>query len=406
MSSPRKSFAMMTDGTTSRRGSLRSRPGLEPLEGRCVLAVLSVGPTQMYAVPSEAAAVAQDGDVINIDAGTYKGDVAIWNANNLTIQGVGGRAIIDDTGVDIPNGKAIWVITGNNTTVDNVELTGAHDPTGDDANWAGIRQEGSTLTILNSYIHNNDEGLLTVSDATSDITIKGSEFAFNGYGDGYSHNIYVGVVRSFTLQFSSIHDAIVGHLVKSRAQTNNILYNQLMDGASGSSSYALDLPVGGASYVIGNVIEKGPKSENSTALSYAAEGASNRVQKLYVVNNTFVNDLGGGTFVAVVRGHQSHRRGSMPTDVRLVNNIFAGGGAVLAGKGRLKNNLASENPGFVNRAGYDYHLAAGSPAVNAGTNPGVGNRVALTPAYQYSGPSGMARPKHRSIDIGAYEHQS
>ncbi len=394
MSSPRKSFAMMTDGTTSRRGSLRSRPGLEPLEGRCVLAVLSVGPTQMYAVPSEAAAVAQDGDVINIDAGTYKGDVAIWNANNLTIQGVGGRAIIDDTGVDIPNGKAIWVITGNNTTVDNVELTGAHDPTGDDANWAGIRQEGSTLTILNSYIHNNDEGLLTVSDATSDITIKGSEFAFNGYGDGYSHNIYVGVVRSFTLQFSSIHDAIVGHLVKSRAQTNNILYNQLMDGASGSSSYALDLPVGGASYVIGNVIEKGPNSENSTFLSYGAEGTEVGVQALYVVNNTFVNDLGRGTFVAVY---------GAPTDVRLINNIFAGGGDMLSGPGSDTNNLVLEDPGFVDRAGYDYRLADGSPAINAGTDPGEFNGVALAPVYQYFNLSVLARLKLGVIDLGALE---
>ncbi len=348
----------------------------------------------MYAVPSEAAAVARDGDVINIDAGTYKGDVAIWSANNLTIRGVGGRATIDDTGVDIPNRKAIWVISGNNTTVDNIELAGAHDPTGNDANWAGIRQEGSTLTLLNSYIHDNDDGLLTNAGASSDITVKGSEFAFNGYGDGSSHNIYIGQVRSFTLQFSSSHDAIVGHLVKSRAQTNNILYNRLMDGANGSSSYALDLPVGGASYVIGNVIEKGPNSQNSTSLRYAEEGAANRVQKLYVVNNTFVNDLGRGTFVAVA---------GAPTDVRLINNIFAGGGTVLAGQGTLKNNLASEDPGFVDRAGYDYRLAAGSPAIDAGTNPGTVNGVALAPLYQYSNLSGVARLKRGAIDIGAFE---
>ena len=52
---------------------------------------LQVGPAKQYATPSEAAAVATDGDVIEIDAVDYVGDVANWRANNLTIRGVGGR---------------------------------------------------------------------------------------------------------------------------------------------------------------------------------------------------------------------------------------------------------------------------------------------------------------------------
>ena len=397
MSSLRRFHGAWVENRPSRRVARRCRIGVERLEGRRVPAVLSVGPAETYTLPSQAAAAAHDGDVISIDAGTYRGDVAVWTANNLTIQGVGGRAVIDDTGADIPNRKAIWVISGDNTTVQNVELTGAHDPTGADANWAGIRQEGANLTLLGSYIHDNDEGLLTGANPASDITVKSTEFAFNGYGDGYSHNIYVGQVRSFTLEFSSSHDAAIGHLVKSRAETNRILYNRLTDGANGTSSYALDLPNGGASYVIGNVIEKGPKSDNSTSLSYAEEGASNAVQELYVVNNAFVNDLGGGTFVAV---------GGTPADVRLVNNIFAGGGTVLSGPGTLTTNLVSDDPVFVDRAGYDYHLVASSPAIDAGTNPGTVNGVALTPVYQYTGLSGVARPVKGALDIGAFEYST
>jgi hypothetical protein len=361
-----------------------------------VPAVLHVGPTETYKLPSQAAAAAHNGDTILIDAGTYTGDFTTWNASNLTIEGVGdGRVKLVATGLAIPNRKAIWVINGNNTTVENIEFTGAHDKAGLDKNWAGIREQGSTLTVLNCYFHNNDEGILVNAGATSDITIKGSEFVANGYGDGYSHNIYIGQVRTFTLEFSSSEDANVGHLVKSRAQTNYILYNSLIDGPTATTSYELDLPDGGASYVIGNVIEQGPKSENSTIIAYAEEGAVNATQQLYLVNNTVVNDLGRGTF-ALVAGH--------PSAVRLINNIFAGGGTVLSGTGTLTTNLVSNNPGFVNRSAYNYQLVAGSPAINAGTAPGTVNGVNLTPVFEYANLSGVTRPKHGALDIGAFEY--
>jgi hypothetical protein len=376
-------------------GARRRWISFETLEGRRVPAVLLVGPTETFKLPSQAAAAAQDGDTIEIDAGTYTDDVATFTANNLTIEGVGGRATIDDTGMAIPNRKGIWVIDGDNTTVENVELAGAHDSAGLDKNWAGIREEGSTLTILNSYFHNNDDGILVNAGATSDITIEGSEFAFNGYGDGFSHNMYIGQVRSFTLEYSYSHDADAGHLVKSRALTNNILYNQLIDGPDASASYELDLPNGGASYVIGNVIEQGPNSSNSTIVSYAEEGAANPDQALYMVNNTVVNDLGRGTFVSV---------SGSPTDVRLINNIFAGGGTVLSGVGTLTTNLVSDDPGFVDAADQDYHLADGSPAIDAGSDPGVVDGISLAPAFEYANLSGVARPNDGVIDIGAYEY--
>ena len=383
-------------GGTRPAASRRARIAFETLEARRVPAVLHVGPTEPFKLPSQAAAAARDGDTILIDAGTYSNDVATFNANNLTITGVGtGRAKVDDTGMDIPNRKAIWVISGSNVKVSNVELAGAHDSVGLDKNWAGIREQGSTLTILNSYFHNNDDGILVDSGATSDVTIKGSEFAFNGYGDGYSHNMYINQVRSFTLEFSDSHDAIAGHLVKSRALTNKIFYNQLIDGPTASTSYELDLPNGGASYVVGNVIEQGPNSSNSRIISYAEEGAANPVQQLYLVNNTIVNDLGRGTFVNVA---------GSPSAVRLINNIFAGGGTVLSGVGTITTNLVSNNPGFVNAAAYDYHLVAGSPAIDAGTTPPVVNGVSLIPVYEYTNLSGVARPKHGIIDIGAYEY--
>ena len=380
------------------RGPRRKGIAFESLEGRRVPAVLHVGPTEAFKLPSQAATAAHDGDTILIDAGTYPGDLATFNANNLTIEGVGhGRAKVDASNVAIPNRKAIWLINGTNTTVENVELSGAHDKAGLDKNWAGIREQGSTLTILNSYFHDDDDGILVNAGATSDITIKGSVVRLTTDTATATATTCTSA-RSGPSPSSSAQstDAVAGHLVKSRAQTNKILYNQPDRRArTPSTSYELDLPNGGASYVIGNVIEQGPKSANSTIVSYAEEGAANPVQELYFVNNTVVNDLGRGTFVNVV---------GKPTDVRLINNIFAGGGTILSGVGTLTTNLVSNNPGFVNAAAGHYQLKAGSPAIDAGTDPGTVNGVSLAPAYEYGNLSGLPRPKHGKIDIGAYEY--
>lgn len=54
--------------------------------------ILKVGPNQQIRLIATAAKLAQDGDTIEIEAGDYPADVAIWKQNELTIRGVGGRA--------------------------------------------------------------------------------------------------------------------------------------------------------------------------------------------------------------------------------------------------------------------------------------------------------------------------
>jgi hypothetical protein len=56
------------------------------------------------------------------------------------------------------------------------------------------------------------------------------------------------------------------------------------------------------------------------------------------------------------------------------------------------HNLINTNPRFVNPTAGDYHLAAGSPAIDAGTNVGVTTDL-----------DGVARPQGAGFDIGAYE---
>jgi len=55
-------------------------------------AVLRVGAARELKRPSAAAQIARDGDVIEIDAGIYAADAAVWRQHRLTIRGLGGRA--------------------------------------------------------------------------------------------------------------------------------------------------------------------------------------------------------------------------------------------------------------------------------------------------------------------------
>ncbi len=352
--------------------------------------LLRVGPGQQYAAPSAAAAVARDGDQIEIAAGEYSGDVAVWSANRLTIRGVNGMAHLAAAGKSAQQ-KAIWVIRGNDTTVERVEFSGCQVP---DRNGAGIRQEGSGLVVRHCSFHDNENGILTGASPASDILVEYSEFHHNGAGDGYSHNLYIGQVRRFTFQFCSSHHAKVGHLVKSRAQSNYILYNRLMDEQDGSSSYVINLPNGGRSFLIGNLIQHGAKAENGVAVSYAEEGAKNAVQELYVANNTYVNQRQpAGSFLRVA---------GSPAVVRVINNLVVGSKTVLTGPGETTNNLATDQPGFVDAAHYDFRLTPQSPAFHAGVDPGRVGDFSLKPAFHYRHPAGgEPRPKDEKLNIGA-----
>lgn len=362
-------------------------------------ALLKVGSTHLYKRPSEAALVAKDGDTIEINAGVYSGDVAIWRQHNLIIRGVGGRAHIKANGLAAEE-KAIWVIKGDNTTIENVEFSGT---TVRDRNGAGIRQEGRGLTVRNCYFHHNENGIL---GGAGDMFVEYSEFAYNGFGDGQSHNLYISEnVRSFVMRYSYSHHANVGHNVKSRAQKNYILYNRIMDEVDGNASYAIDLPEGGEAYIIGNSIQQGRKTENSKIISYGAEVKDTRSGRFYIVNNTMVNDRAFGTFIFVNGGASG----------KIINNLFVGDGVILKGSGEMSNNLLfgsdtwlnkllSKSPSFVDKATYDYRLTEPSPARDVGINPGAVSGFQLAPTSHYVHKSKQEpRPRVGPLDIGAYE---
>jgi len=344
-----------------------------------------VGPERDLKVPSDAAAVAGDGDTVLIDPGTYSGDVATWTQDDLTLRGDGGRAHLRADGNDA-QGKAIWVIAGDRTTVDRIELSGASVP---DRNGAGIRQEGTGLVVLRSWFHDNENGILTGADPDSDVVITRSRFFRNGSGDGYSHNLYVGAVRSLTVTGSWFADADTGHELKSRAARTTIVGNRISDGTA-TASYSIDLPNGGLSLVAGNVVVQGPRSENPALVSYGAEGLTQPSSTLWVVNNTFVNRRTSGTFVALAAGTRAHLR----------NNLIVGPGDLTSAPADARANRRVGLGGFVSPASDDFRLLASSPAVDGGTRVPARWR----PRWEYVAPAArVRRPLVGRPDLGAFE---
>src|SRR5689334_2784148 len=180
------------------------------------MTVLSVGPGKPYSTIAAAVAAAQNGDTVEVQAGTYTNQYVSIN-KNITLQGVGGMVSMVSSGL-IPNGKAIFITNGN-ITINNFEFSGAQVA---DLNGAGIRYETGNLILNNCYFHDNEDGLLGGLSTTGNLTINNSEFAYNGRGDGQTHNLYVGNIGNLTIDNSYFHDANVGHEIKSRALNTTI----------------------------------------------------------------------------------------------------------------------------------------------------------------------------------------
>jgi hypothetical protein len=170
-----------------------------------------------------------------------------------------------------------------------------------------------------------------------------------------------------------------------------------MDEADGTSSYDIDLPEGGVAVLIGNSIQQGPESDNSTIVAYGAEGIKRPANELYVVNNTVVNDRAGGVFFSIAGG---------PTVSKFYGNLYVGQGTIYSGAIKdSAGNVTTQSPGFVDRANYDYHLTAGAPAIDKAKDPGTGAGMSLSPVSQYVHPRGrMDRAAVGSLDAGAFEY--
>lgn len=357
--------------------------------------VLRVGPERELRSLAAASMQARNGDTIEVDAGEYRADVAVWTQEQLTIRAVGGRARMVAAGANA-EGKAIWVMRSGSILVENIDFSGARVR---DRNGAGIRFEKGRLTVRNCTFLDNENGILTSNEPSAELVVENSEFGNNGAGDGQSHNLYVGGIAKLTVQASYFHHAKIGHLLKTRAAENHILYNRLTDENGGTASYELEFPAGGVAIVVGNLIQQSARSENSTIISYGAEGYKWPQNRLVLAYNTIINERAAGVrFLYVQPGNRQ---------VGAVNNVLAGGtapaGASLLGLAAPdveRNTVRAERSDFINAAAFDYRPAKHARWLAV---PGQFGGNALWPKREYVHPRGSrALPAGLTIQAGAF----
>jgi hypothetical protein len=249
---------------------------------------LLVGPDQTLKRPSDAARLAHDGDTVEIAPmkGGYV-DCAVWPQNDLTIAGKGDDVVITD---QTCAGKGLFITDGNNITIRNITFTRAHGP---NKNGAGIRAEGGNLTLDHDRFIDNENGILAAPAPAATIIVTDSLFDGNGKCElDCAHGIYVNEVALLRIEHSVFRNTHIGHHIKSRAHRTELVGNNIADGPTGTSSYLVDIPYGGTLVMTGNVMEKGPKSDNrGIAIDIGEEGLKNRTAAITITGNKFTNDM-------------------------------------------------------------------------------------------------------------------
>ncbi len=312
------------------------------------MTVLNLTTLTPYATLSAAIAASAPGDALRLTPGAYVEDFPDIT-HSLSIGAVGGMASLTRATPLTESGRAILNVPrgrGVDLSISHLEIHGAARP-GPHPNGAAILFESGNglLSIADSWIHHNEDGLLAGSTAPGSpatgmrVAITRSEFSSNGapvgslYAEnGHDHNIYVGYIASLSVTDSYIHSAFSqGHEIKSRAFATTIANNRIFDlspGVAGAlgSSYLIDVPDGGEVLIENNLLEKGALSVNRFAIHFGGEGTHPR-NSLRVCGNTLVNNRDGMTMVF---NHLDAGGANIPA-VICDNVIFdIGGGAAVA----------------------------------------------------------------------------
>jgi len=338
--------------------------------------VLRVGPSRSIQTVAAAARLATDGATIEVDAGSYRGDVAVWRQNDLTLRAVGGRVRLLADGA-AAEGKAIWVVRGARVSIEGFDFEGARAP---GRNGAGIRFERGSLRVRDCRFIDDQSGILTGNDPEATLEVTDSEFVSLHPEDGQNHHLYAGTIGRLSVTGSYFHRGAIGHLLKSRAALNLIRYNRLTD-EDGRASYELEFPNGGLAIIVANIIQQSAASENPAIIAYGLEGLRWPVNEIHLVHNTVVDDQPrGGVFVRVPAG---------AGQVHAVNNLWVGDGS-----GPLLDEAGGRNNFLIDRTSLDpspaapYRLKPSSPLWGRAIAPGVAHGQELAPTREFRLPRG------------------
>ncbi|MCM8594441.1 hypothetical protein [Accumulibacter sp.] len=371
------------DGGSKAREGAPGRAGAgqasSPASGR----TLVVGPDREISSIREAARLARDGDTIEILPGEYRRQAIVWAQRRLTIRGLGKRPVLIADG-ESAEGKALWVVRDSDLVIENLEFRGARVAHG---NGAGIRFESGRLRVVRCAFFDNEMGILTGNVPESSLEVEDSEFGeAPRFGTVLHHLLYAGTIAHLSVRGSRFEQGYRGHLLKSRARENLIVYNLLVDGPGGSASYELEFPNGGIAWVIGNIIGQSATTDNPDLISYAAEGQRWPDNLLVLAHNTLVNDRPDGRFLNVWTD-----RVPSGVEVWAINNLLVGDsvfGFAAQAPGRYDGNRTIRPADLVDRAGARYALPQTSALRGTAGAPGFVRERNLVPTAEFAWPVG------------------
>jgi minor extracellular serine protease Vpr len=298
---------------------------------------------------------------------------------------------------------------------------------------AGLYADGTQLTVLNSTVQSNSsDGLDAIG---SNVDIANSIFSGN-IGAGVYLDYCSGTVRGSTfsgnqpsrisngdgLQIADGTVDVRGNLFSSNADGGLALFGGDKTGL-GPTVQVLGNTVRGNGYygiysnpaisivADGNLIE-----DNAGGLSLSATSSA-LLRNNIVVRSTDsgIGDgvrIGSGSSVRMVNNtvyqNALHGVNLAGGTVSIANTIVAssrGGDLQGVSSGSVNASLISVEPGMTNPGADDFSLAAGSPAIDAGSNSAAG-----LPFLDYMGrlraSSSTALPGQGTVDIGAEEANS
>jgi hypothetical protein len=306
-------------------------------------------------------------------------------------------------------------------------------------------EKGENITVRNCTLHDCGNGFFVASSdalASRNILVEGNYIYDNGNVNSlFEHNNYtaaIGITFQYN-RFGPLRAGCLGNNLKDRSAGLVVRYNwieggnrqlDLVDGED--SSLIRNDPRYRETFVYGNVLIEPDAAGNRQITHYGGDSGTTTAYRkgtLYFYQNTIVSTrtdrttlfrlstneetcdfrnnicyvTAAGTTVSLVDAdgvlnmtHNWLKPGFVSTFGTLTGTINHDGTSVLG-----------SSPGFVNEAGQDYHLAAGSACINAGAQLHSTAFLTNNVTRQYvKHQAGEDRLNDGILDIGAFERQS
>jgi uncharacterized protein YjdB len=325
-----------------------------------------------------------DGSVATINRGGTAAAFVTFKARNrwgARLDGQNGRTA---QGFDLNNGIGYVRIEG--FEIYGVANVGSPSTGRGSASGIDLYDGGHDSQIVGNHIHDigrvctlstNTNGQVGIFVQQPNVTVEGNLIHDIGrFFPGENGCSYTGFTGYMTLDHGMYLNGGApgadGTLIR-----NNVFYNT-------RHGWAVQWYPGSLTnvHVLNNTFAFGNPNKNYTSIVLDAS-----ISASSIVNNIFYNPEGGRTIEA----------SGFSGTITIANNITMGSAmtdrsSIPAGM-TLTNNQLNTNALFVNAAGFDFHLQAGSPAVDAGQTLSL---VRLD--FE-----GRTRPRGTAYDIGAYE---